>query len=90
MRDKFIVVSTNVDTNTCCVFYVVYRSEVAKRLRKDSYGLVFGFNSFIALFVHTILTYGIVQGHFISVTVAQQVNQLNIYYVCVVWVNRQI
>ncbi|XP_050522492.1 thiamine transporter 1-like [Daktulosphaira vitifoliae] len=48
------------------------KSEVAKRLGKDSYGLVFGFNSFIALFLHTLMTYGMVQGHIISVTVAQQ------------------
>lgn len=53
----------------------LYRSEVAKRLNRDSYGLVFGFNTFIALFLHTVITYGVVQGHFISVTTIQQVNK---------------
>lgn len=53
-----------------CTFH---RSEVAKRLNKDCYGLVFGFNIFVALFLHTLITYGIVQGHFISVTTVQQV-----------------
>lgn len=55
-----------------------YRSEVAKRLSRDSYGLVFGFNSFIALFLHTLMTYGIVQGHIISVSTIQQVNKQSI------------
>jgi len=54
---------------------VSYRSEVAKRLSRDSYGFVFGFNSFIALFLHTLMTYGVVQGHVISVSTTQQVNK---------------
>uniref|UniRef100_A0A2S2R7N8 Thiamine transporter 2 n=1 Tax=Sipha flava TaxID=143950 RepID=A0A2S2R7N8_9HEMI len=64
-------------------FYIIYgclyqtmltvaESEVAKRLSRDSYGLVFGFNSFLALFLHVLMTYGIVQGYFISVTTVQQ------------------
>ncbi|XP_050425167.1 thiamine transporter 2-like [Adelges cooleyi] len=72
-------------------FYIIYgclyqtmltiaESEVAKRLGKDSYGLVFGFNSFIALFLHTLMTYGIVQGHVISVTTAQQFTIYAGYY----------
>ncbi|VVC26726.1 Reduced folate carrier,Major facilitator superfamily domain [Cinara cedri] len=58
----------------------VAESEVAKRCGRESYGLVIGFNSFIALFIHTIITYGIIQGHFISVTTAQQFLIYSVYY----------
>ncbi|XP_060842623.1 thiamine transporter 2-like [Rhopalosiphum padi] len=72
-------------------FYIIYgclyqtmltvaESEVAKRLSRDSYGLVFGFNSFIALFLHTLMTYGIVQGHIISVSTIQQFLIYAVYY----------
>lgn len=75
-------------------FYIIYgclyqtmltvaESEVAKRLSRDSYGLVFGFNSFIALFLHTVMTYGIVQGHFISVSTIQQFLIYAIYYMSI-------
>ncbi|KAL5243875.1 hypothetical protein ACI65C_011285 [Semiaphis heraclei] len=75
-------------------FYIIYgclyqtmltvaESEVAKRLSRDSYGLVFGFNSFIALFLHTLMTYGIVQGHIISVSTIQQFLIYAVYYICI-------
>ncbi|XP_008180091.1 thiamine transporter 2 isoform X2 [Acyrthosiphon pisum] len=75
-------------------FYIIYgclyqtmltvaESEVAKRLSRDSYGLVFGFNSFIALFLHTLMTYGIVQGHIISVSTIQQFLIYAVYYMSI-------
>lgn len=75
-------------------FYIIYgclyqtmltvaESEVAKRLSRDSYGLVFGFNSFIALFLHTLMTYGIVQGHVISVSTIQQFLIYAVYYMAI-------
>ncbi|XP_050524430.1 thiamine transporter 1-like isoform X2 [Daktulosphaira vitifoliae] len=64
-------------------FYIIYgmmyqtmltiaESEVAKRLSEKCYGLIFGFNTFLAVCINTILIYGVIQGHFIKITVAQQ------------------
>lgn len=36
--------------------FIKYSSEVAKGLKQESYGLVFGINTFLALFFQTILT----------------------------------
>lgn len=56
--------------------YSIYRSEVAKRLNEKCYGLIFGFNTFLAVCINTIIIYGVIQGHFIRINIAQQV----IYY----------
>ncbi|CAH1708864.1 unnamed protein product [Aphis gossypii] len=64
-------------------FYIIYgmvyqtmltiaESEVAKRLNKKCYGLIFGFNTFIAVCINTIIIYGVIQGHFIKINIAQQ------------------
>lgn len=52
---------------------LIFRSEVAKRLDKKCYGLIFGFNTFIAVCINTIIIYGVIQGHFIKINIAQQV-----------------
>jgi len=52
---------------------LIFRSEVAKRLSKKCYGLIFGFNTFIAVCINTIIIYGVIQGHFIKISIAQQV-----------------
>lgn len=36
--------------------FIYFSSEVAKSLTQDSHGLVFGFNTFVALLLQTILT----------------------------------
>ena len=38
------------------VFTLIFSSEVAKGLKQESYGLVFGINTFLALLFQTILT----------------------------------
>ncbi|VVC26728.1 Reduced folate carrier,Major facilitator superfamily domain [Cinara cedri] len=64
-------------------FYIVYgmmyqtmltiaESEVAKRLNEKCYGLIFGFNTFLAVCINTIIIYGVIQGHFIKINIAQQ------------------
>uniref|UniRef100_A0A2S2PWR7 Thiamine transporter 2 n=1 Tax=Sipha flava TaxID=143950 RepID=A0A2S2PWR7_9HEMI len=64
-------------------FYIIYgmmyqtmltiaESEVAKRLSEKCYGLIFGFNTFLAVCINTIIIYGVIQGHFITITIAQQ------------------
>lgn len=56
-----------------CLIILIFRSEVAKRLNKKCYGLIFGFNTFIAVCINTIIIYGVIQGHFIKISIAQQV-----------------
>lgn len=56
-----------------CLIILIFRSEVAKRLNKKCYGLIFGFNTFIAVCINTIIIYGVIQGHFIKINIAQQV-----------------
>jgi len=56
-----------------CLIILIFRSEVAKRLDKKCYGLIFGFNTFIAVCINTIIIYGVIQGHFIKINIAQQV-----------------
>lgn len=55
------------------ILILTYRSEVAKRLNEKCYGLVFGFNTFLAVCINTIIIYGVIQGHFIKINIAQQV-----------------
>ncbi|XP_060841826.1 thiamine transporter 2-like [Rhopalosiphum padi] len=73
-------------------FYIIYgmmyqtmltiaESEVAKRLNKKCYGLIFGFNTFIAVCINTIIIYGVIQGHFIKINIAQQFLIYTVLYV---------
>lgn len=41
--------------------YSTFSYQVAKELRADSYGLIFGINMFVALFLQSILTFVVVQ-----------------------------
>ena len=41
---------------TSLVFFFQYSSQLAIQLNSESYGLIFGFNYFIALVLQTILT----------------------------------
>lgn len=55
-----------------------YRSEVAKHIKPDSYGLIFGFNFFMSLFVMSIFTLLFIQG---LIVVIGTKNQVNLTYV---------
>jgi solute carrier family 19 (thiamine transporter), member 2/3 len=61
---------------SCYIFYVLYgtsyafcivicASEIAKNLRDDAFGLVFGFNSLIALIIQTTVTLSVVSNGFL-------------------------
>ncbi|XP_055379398.1 thiamine transporter 1-like [Condylostylus longicornis] len=50
----------------------VASAEVAKHLEEDSFGLVFGINTFIALVLQTILTVVVVDGHVILIDIFGQ------------------
>lgn len=54
-------------------FFSNTRSEVAQNLERDSYGLIFGFNNFIALILGSLCTYFVIQGHLITLTAREQV-----------------
>ncbi|XP_050425168.1 thiamine transporter 1-like [Adelges cooleyi] len=73
-------------------FYIIYgmmyqtmltiaESEVAKRLNEKCYGLIFGFNTFLAVCINTIIIYGVIQGHFIKITIAQQFLIYGVLYI---------
>lgn len=53
--------------------YFDFRSEVAKYIKPDSYGLVFGFNSFVSLLVISIFTLLFIQGLIVVIGTKNQV-----------------
>lgn len=56
---------------------MIYSAEIAKELPEDSYGLIFGINTFFAYFAQTLLTLVVVADLFsFNLTI---VNQFNVY-----------
>lgn len=43
--------------------FIIYSFEIAKCISEDSYGLIFGVNTFISLLLQTILTLTVVTGN---------------------------
>ncbi|KAI4464901.1 folate transporter [Holotrichia oblita] len=59
-------------------------SEIAKQISKDSHGLVFGFNMFLALIIQTLLTLVVVTGNFgIMLEVKMQYWIYGIYFIAI-------
>lgn len=50
-----------------------YRSEVAKHIKPDSYGLIFGFNLFVSLLMISIFTLLFIQGYIVTIGTKNQV-----------------
>lgn len=59
----------------------VASAEVAKELEEDSFGLIFGFNTFIALSIQTILTFLFVSGNVFLFDIHQQFLVYCIFFV---------
>lgn len=58
--------------------FLYFSSEVAKHLNKDSYGLIFGVNTFIALILQTILTMAVADEGGLAFTIRDQVSSKEI------------
>lgn len=54
------------------IVYTIAQSEVAKRIERDSYALIFGFNLFLSLLISGILTFSVIEGNVIYFTMRQQ------------------
>lgn len=67
-----------------CVLYsftiTVASAEVAKHLEDDSFGLVFGINTFVAVLLQTILTLTVVSDEGLALTVFQQYTVYAVYF----------
>lgn len=66
---------------TYSVLITIASSEVAKGLKQDSYGLVFGINTFLALFFQTILTLIVADSAGLALTPPDQFKVYGGYYV---------
>jgi len=68
-----------------CILYslliTIASSEVAKGLKKESYGLVFGINTFMALLLQTILTLIVVDKVGFSLEPKAQFQVYGLYYI---------
>lgn len=64
-----------------------FRSEVAKHIKPDSYGLVFGFNLFMSLLVISIFTLLFIQGFVAVIGTKNQVcsSKINLFYFHSMW-----
>lgn len=60
--------------------HVTHSFEVAKHISEDSYGLIFGINTFFALALQSILTAIVVNGN-LQLSLRSQVRILNVYKV---------
>lgn len=59
------------------IFVLIYSAEIAKELPEDSYGLIFGINTFAAYCAQTLLTLVVVADSFsLNLNI---VNQFNVY-----------
>lgn len=59
--------------------YIIYSFEVAKCISEDSYGLIFGINTFFALLLQSVLTAIVVNGN-LKLNLRSQVRLLFKYY----------
>lgn len=67
------------------LIYFDFRSEVAKYVKPDSYGLVFGFNFFTSLLLISIFTLLFIQGLIVIIGTRMQVcskNQKTLFIIC--------
>lgn len=63
-------------------FLIFYSAEIAKQLPEDSYGLIFGVNTFIAYWLQIILTVIVVSGSLgFTLTIFEQFNVYGAYFV---------
>lgn len=63
-----------------CYLNTYFSAEVAKHLEDDSFGLVFGINTLIALLLQTILTVTVVSEEGLSLTVFEQYTVYAVYF----------
>ena len=76
LQGVFVVLAAKSQTLLMCyIFYIIYAtlyafciticaSEIAKKLKDDAFGLVFGFNTFVALIIQTLVTVSVVSSGF--------------------------
>lgn len=63
--------------NNVCIYY--FRSEIAKYIKPDSYGLIFGFNFFMSLLVISIFTLLFIQGLIVVIGTKNQVGKYDFF-----------
>lgn len=69
------------DTILPIFFLFFYSAEIAKKLPEDSYGLIFGINTFAALVIQSLLTMIVVTDTFgFSFHIRQQFNVYSYFY----------
>lgn len=60
---------------------LTYSAEIAKQLSEDSYGLIFGINTFVAYCAQTLLTLVVVADIFsLKLSIVDQFNVYGVYY----------
>lgn len=57
-----------------------FSAEVAKHLEDDSFGLVFGINTFVAVLLQSILTVTVVANEVLALTIFQQFTVYAVYF----------
>jgi thiamine transporter 2/3 len=58
--------------------YFIYSTEVAKHLNENSYGLIFGVNTFMALVLQSVLTVIVVDERVLALDTRTQVSTVHI------------
>jgi hypothetical protein len=59
------------------IIYFIYSAEIAKHLNENSYGLIFGVNTFIALVLQSILTVIVVDERGLALDTRTQVSNVS-------------
>ena len=61
----------------------LYSSEVAKGLKRESYGLIFGFNTFLALLFQSVLTIAVSDGAGLALNPQSQANIQHVFKISI-------